>query len=486
MADTSHAAKFFALGQTCIRQGRVQEGIEAYTSGLGLDPSNPDNWYNLGYLLRCDRRFLEAISAYTQSLAYGVRNAQDVWTNIAIIQFDYLQRADEAIASLTSALAIDPDYLPALLNLGTIHEDQGDSDAAAHAYERALEAQPNNGRALGRLAMVDLARGRGENWVGRLKQALARAGCAQNDRAEIAFALGHILDSLGDYQDAFSAFTTANLAAKHLLGPQARYDARRTEDLVTALITGVQSPISPLTARSGSAPIFIFGMFRSGSTLVEHILGRHPDVLPGGELEIIPATVQKLGTPYPEVVLALDAPACARLRTAYQQELALAGLGTHRTTDKRPDNILYLPLIHALFPDAPLIMTRRHPLDTALSIFFGNFDVGVPYSYDLDDIVHWSTQFERLSHHWASIYGNQILTCDYDALVRNPRPAVEQLLRHCDLTWEEACLANTPLSSSVRTLSNWQVRQPIHTRSSARWRNYVAFLPAHVRALAET
>lgn len=407
-----------------------------------------------------------------------------MWLNIAVIEFDYLNRPERAIAALRKALDIDPGFVPALLNMGNVFEELGEADSAAEAYAAVLKLQPNNGRALGRSAMMAIGTSDAGRWVDHLRRALTHSARTAEDRAEIAFALGHLLDGLGSYREAFQAFQAANIAARQRISAQAAYAPARHEQLVSKIVSQCRTASSPLRAPAGDGPIFIFGMFRSGSTLVEQILGRHPDVATGGELEFIPAIVRGTFTPYPESLAELNAEQAQDLRDDYLAELAVAGLSAPRTTDKRPDNVLYLPLIHALFPEAPLIMTRRNPLDTALSVYFGNFDVGAPYAFDLSHIVHWSRQFDRLRQHWAKVYAGHILECDYDALVHAPRDAIASLIAHCGLRWDETCLTPTASIGPIRTLSAWQVRQPIHTASSQRWRNYAAFLPDDVKALA--
>jgi hypothetical protein len=213
-------------------------------------------------------------------------------------------------------------------------------------------------------------------------------------------------------------------------------------------------------------------MFRSGSTLAEQILGRHSAVTVGGELEFIPALIRDRLPRYPLV----DAPA-ADLRASYQADLARA-LGTPAglVTDKRCDNVLHIGLIKTIFPDARIIHTFRQPLDNFLSVYFLHFDHSISYGLDLDDIAHWYDGYRRLMAHWRALYPESIHDLDYDATVADPRAAIAPLLDFCGLPWEDACLASHAATNAVRTGSVWQVRQPLHARSSGRWRNYEAEL----------
>ena len=156
----------------------------------------------------------------------------------------------------------------------------------------------------------------------------------------------------------------------------------------------------------------------------------------------------------------------------------LARLFPHgeRVTDKRPDNFLYIGLIKSLFPDAKIVHTVRDPLDNCLSIYFLHLDHGMSYALDLADIAHYYAQYRRLMAHWKTLYGADIFDLDYDALVREPRPAIERLTQFCGLEWEEACLSFEQAARAVKTASVWQVRERLYQRSSGRWRNYAAHI----------
>ena len=149
-----------------------------------------------------------------------------------------------------------------------------------------------------------------------------------------------------------------------------------------------------------------------------------------------------------------------------------------RPTDKRPDNFLYIGLIKKLFPDAKIVHTTRDALDNCLSIYFLHLDHSMSYAHELMDIGHFYRQYRRLMAHWKSQFGADILDFDYDALVCNPRPAVEKLLAHCELEWEESCLSFHQVRNAVKSASVWQVREPLYRHASGRSRNYARHLDA--------
>jgi tetratricopeptide (TPR) repeat protein len=451
------------------RAGKVPEAIAAYEALLALKADLPDSWYNLALLQRRARRFDAALDSYAQALAHGLSGPEEAHLNRGVIFADDLRRPDEAERELAAALALNPRYAPALLNLGNLHEDRGRRAQAREAYDRLLALQPDHPVALARVAGLHAVAGPDDPLISRLEAAQARPNLDPVDRAELLFALGRLQDAAGAHELAFARYQAANT-----LAPTGRYDRTAQEALVDQLIAAFPAP-EPLTPVAGARPppVFIVGMFRSGSTLVEQVLASHPRVTSGGELDLIPAMVRRALSPYPQALARADREALAQ---AYLADLAARFPGAEVLTDKRPDSFLHLGLIKRLFPDARIVHTRRNPLDNALSVFFLHLSGAMPYAGDLMDIGHYLAQERRLTAHWTSLWPDDILEVDYDAFVRDPRPQTKALLAHCGLDWDDACLTFHEADSNVRTASVWQVREPLYQRSSGRWRNYAAQL----------
>ena len=471
------AIKTLAAQASALRRaGRVLEAIAAYEKLLALRPDLAESWYNLGWLQRQARRFEAALVSYQQALSHGVSGPEEVHLNRAVILSDHLGRADEAEAELEQALALDRDYVPALLNLGNLHEDRGERESARAAYERALAVDPNNVLALARLAGLTEAAGLDDPVIARLRAALERPDLTAADRADLGFALGRLLDAAGDYDPAFAAYQAANQANREsaLARGYGRYDAAANEQFIDRLIETFAKPAeaAPSSPGSGTSPIFICGMFRSGSSLTEQILAGHSRIKPGGELEILPSMIRDDLQPYPNAFAALDQDAIGRLRQKYVDALRLIEPGDRIVTDKRPDNFLHIGLIKAMFPDAKIVHTCRNPLDNILSLYFLHLNPQMAYGLDLLDAAHWYRQYRRLMAHWKALYPDDIFDLDYDTLVREPRQVIEALLDFCGLEYEESCLAFHSTRSPVKTASVWQVREPLYSRASGRWRNY--------------
>ena len=452
------------------RLGRVPEAIDAYERLLAVRPDLADSWYNLGLLRRQAGQFDAALTAYRRALEERIRGPEEVHLNRAVIYTDHLRNDAAAERELNTALALNPGYEPALFNLANLREDQGRRDDALGLYRRILADNPNAHEALARFANLQAVSGADDPLVQKLKQAIARENVGAADKASLEFALGKVLDAAGAYDDAFAAYEAANRHSRESAGG-VRYDRAAQEDLIGRIIDAFPEAVGD--APLGPAPpIFICGMFRSGSTLGEQVLARHPRVTAGGELHALTEVVRHRFKPYPERAKAATADEFTEAAAQYRADIARAFPDAQVVTDKRPDNFLHIGLIKRMFPDAKIVHTVRNPLDNALSIYFLHLDQRMSYALDLDDIAHYYGQYRRLMAHWKALYPNDILDFDYDAFVREPRPNVERLLQFCDLHWNDACLSPHLAAGAVKTASVWQVREPLYDRSSGRWRNY--------------
>ena len=477
MADQAGIETLHRRAAQLMREGKLFEAIEAHRRLLAAAPRLADAWFNLAYLERAARQFPQALQSYGKALELGISRPEEVHVNRAVILSEYLEQDEAAEMELRAALEANPGFLVAWLNLGNLYEDRGDGEGAIAAYRSALAIDPANARGLARLAGLTQNGAEDDPVIGELQRALAAPAVPAEDRAELGFALGHALDAAGRFDEAFAAFTAANRASRESAPPPGIiYDRAAHERLIDRIIAAFPQPAAAEESAAEAGPIFICGMFRSGSTLVEQILASHSQVKAGGELEIIPAMVERELQPYPEAVAGLDRDRVERLRRLYLEQLRAVFPDAAHVTDKRPDNFLHIGLIKTIFPAARIVHTRRNPIDNMLSIYFLHFQHSVEYGLDLADIAHWYRQYVRLMDHWRRLYGEDILDVAYDSLVRDPEAEIARILQFCGLVWEDSCLSFHENRGIVKTASVWQVRKPLYQRSSGRWRNYRAHL----------
>jgi tetratricopeptide (TPR) repeat protein len=377
---------------------------------------------------------------------------------MAVIQTE-LRRDAAAKLLLERALAINPGYPPALFNLALYHEEYGDFATALALYRRVLELDPGMTDALVRIVNAERVTDADGELVRRLRRALRRSNLAPLARESVHFALGKALDDCGRYAEAFEQYAFGNAASRPRL---ARYDRRAVEDGVSRIIGAfTREAIASAPPVSAAPLVFVTGMYRSGSTLVEQVLAAHPRVTAGGEIDWL------MRTPLP-----LSPPDWEPLARGYLDRLQRTFPGADIVTNKRPDAFALFGLLRSAFPNARFVNTVREPRDTALSIWFQQFDGRLAYAADLADIAHHYRQYARLMSHWRGILGEAVFDADYDAYVADPRGVTERLLAFLGLDWHEGCLDFQASPTRVRTASVSQVREPLYARSSGRWRNY--------------
>jgi hypothetical protein len=358
------------------------------------------------------------------------------------------------------------------MNLANLQEDFGRRPEASSLYARILALQPHNFEALARFANLQLAENVDPSLIARLRAALA-AAVQWRDRASLGFALGRLLDAVGEYREAFAVYSAANQASFAAAGAHvARYDRSRQERFIDRMIQDGIPAARAAAAGAAPRPIFIVGMFRSGSTLAEQLLAGVPGVAAGGEMDALPRLIDAEITPFFETLASISRERIEQLAAAYRGALASVSATSLHVTDKRPDNFLYIGLIKSLFPDAKIVHTTRAPLDNCLSIFFLHLEQQMSYALNLMDIGHYFREYRRLMAHWKTLYPHDIFDFDYDALVHDPQRQMRQLCDFLGVAWSGELPQVALRSAAIRTASVWQVREPLHTRSSGRARHY--------------
>jgi tetratricopeptide (TPR) repeat protein len=466
------------------KQNRPEEAIAAYRAILDRWPGLADAWYNLGVVQRRTMRVAEALVSYQRALERNIDRPEEVCLNRSVIYSDFMRDPDAAARELKIALRVNPAYTPAMLNLANLHEDLGQRNEAIALYENILALQPQHFEALARRANATALNDIDVRLVERVQVAVS-AATDDAGRASLGFALGRLLDAQARYPEAFAAYAAANQAG--LAGAQQlglAYGRAEQQDFVDRAIA--LEPLPP-ARRSPAAPqpVFIVGMFRSGSTLAEQLLSYLPGVAAGGELDFLPRLISTELMPYFEAQRALDPEALDGIAARYGAALRAVSPTATYVTDKRPDNFLFLGLIKRIFPGAKIVHTTRNPLDNCLSIFFLHLDVRMTYALDLMDTAHFYREYRRLMAHWKSQFGDDMFDLNYDELVRNPTATFGGLCAFLGLEWDGRLPQIPAARAPVKTASVWQVREPLYTTSSGRAAHYPRELAALKTYLAD-
>ena len=459
----------FREAQRHDADGRYGAAIDAWLRFVRTSPASAAAHFNLSLLCRQIQRFPEALAACERALRLGLDAPAEALCTMGAILTD-LRRPAAARSLYEQALGVDAASLNALINLGGLYEEEGRRGDAETLYRRILEIEPHNAVAIARLAGLRRITASDDELVALARAAIEHHREDDGQRQLLWFALGKAADDVGRYEDATQAWREANRlgATRH-----PAYDAVATEAAFERIVGGFDK--SWVERHSGDptiAPVFICGMYRSGSTLLEKILAAHPGVTAGGELDLLPWLIGQALSPYPDVALAASPDTLRGVAREYIERVRDLHPDAGVVTDKRPDNFLHVGLIKALFPRARIINTVRAPRDNALSIYFQPLAGHLRYATDMASIRHYRGQHDRLMRHWRGLFGEDVITVDYDRLVREPEAQLRPVVRALGLDWDPAMLEFHREGGQVATASLWQVRQPLHTRSSGRWRNY--------------
>ncbi|MEX0707177.1 MAG: sulfotransferase [Woeseia sp.] len=449
--------------------GRTSDAIQHYERLLKRQPDMADAHFNVALLYKKAKRHAQAIAAYEAAIRLGISGAEEAYSNLGVL-YSELRDAGQADEMYRRALTINPGYIPALFNRAGLLEEVGKRQEALDLYQRILAIQPGHADTLGRIANARRVTVEDRALVGTLQSAVLASTNDTIARETLYFALGKAYDDLQQYDEAYKAYDAANNLGRQR---NRRYDRAAVEEAFSRLVTmNDRDWVAHVGTTSTASPVFICGMFRSGSTLTEQILGVHPGVTAGGELDLLPWLVTQHLSPFPQRAPELTAADLEPVSKQYVEYVRQLFPGARNVTDKRPNNFLNIGLIKAMFPAARIIYTRRSPRDNCLSIWFQQLGGNLSYATNLADTAHYYRQHERLMDHWQVNFGDSILTVDYDELVRAPEPVVRRMLDFLGMDWDERCLDFERAPGQVKTASVWQVREPLHERSSGRWRNY--------------
>lgn len=467
-AEPGHHLTLAAL----LRQlGRSAELVPLYLRMCNALPSHALAHFNLGCALRSQGQDEAALAAHRRALELGIEQPEECWSNVAAILAD-LHRDAESREALEQALIANPRWVPARYNLGLWLEEHGERTAALEEFRRVLEIDPAWHDARVRIAWLQRCNSPDEPLIGELRAALSQSALTPLTRENLQFALGKSLEDCAHYAEAFAAFAEGNRESRARLP---RYDRGATESVFQHIRSGMDADwLRSVVPVSDRPLVFICGMFRSGSTLLEQMLAAHPQVTAGGELDWFPRRLL-YGEPgvFPERTLA-DAGFRTALGAGYMALLAKRFAGAGLITDKRPDNFLYIGLLAALFPNARFLHTVRDPRDTCISIWCQQLEDGLGYAADLADTAHYLGLYRTLMSHWKALLPGRIVDVAYEHLVTDPEPVLRGVCDALGLPWQADMLAFHAMDNRVRTASLWQVRQPLYTGSVGRWRRYAA------------
>lgn len=493
--------------------GQVDDSISHGLEAVRLRPNDAGTHNNLGLSHLAAGQFEKAISSFEVSVERAPK-LTNYRRNLATAQ-SRLGARERAVASLEEAAAIEtssegaiqisaelcelsahteaegllrqvvannPEQLNAWQALGDILRERGKFDEAIATYRGIISGQPRHAGAFLGIVLSRRMNVFDRPLLGAVETLLQDPNSVgPSERALLHYALGKANDDLGRYEKAISHFDCAH----QILGGQLELSGRRLDAKVHAanidrmIATFEADRFEQIRGVDSELPVFVVGMIRSGTTLVDQILSSHPDVASAGEMSFWGSHSAALREIEAGRFGARDSVRLGEECCRYLRGIAPEA---ERIIDKMPINYLMLGLIHAIFPKARIIHCRRDPIDTCVSIYCTAFHPLPDFAYDRESIVAYYKQYLRLMAHWRRVIPSTcLLEIDYETLVGDRERVVRQLIEFCGLTWNDACLHHERNPRAVRTPSAWQVRQSVYSSSIGRWRHYERQLGAFLR-----
>ena len=503
------AVRWIRLGLLHVQRNEIGPAIECCAQAVEIDPASEQAQLHLAMLCGVAGQHARAKEHFTAVLSLNPENVEAL-VKLGVLEY-YAGRREKALRLLEQAKSIDPDNAELNYRFAEIYRTAQDTSQASAYLLRADQLAPDNPEIRTMMAVMALDRNQTEEAYrlvmpfvenGRpfIRAVLLLADCCkkldrcdeiltmltrslnqgltEEDEMRVCFAIGKMLDSDRRYHEAFSYYRHAN--DLHAAGWKSDDERRFVDDAVRFLGRKYFTALKETAAERHTVmqPVFIVGMPRSGTTLAEQILARHPCVYAAGERTEMGDISRriKMGSPegkYPGCLVATGTVIARSYAMEYAEKVfPSAGETCTHVTDKMPHNYLHVGLIKLLFPHAKIIHCTRSAADVCLSNYFTYFQTGHAYSYDLDNIVQKYLLYHRLIQHWHDCLQDEIRELRYEALVESPKKEIAGLLAYCGLEWADECLSFHCGDSTVITASREQVRQPLHKRSVGRWRCY--------------
>ena len=458
------------MGASAAQIGQLDDAILAFQKALSIKPDYAEAYNNIGNALKDQDKMKEAIEAFTKALSIKPDYAEP-FNNMGNALRDQ-GRLNEAIKVYKNALSIKPDYAEAYNNMGIALKDQGKLEEAIKAYLKALSIKPDYAEAHRNLSPVKKYTENDKQFL-QVQRLYKRDGLSGDTQCHLNFALAKMYEDIGKLNQAFRHLSEGNALRKKFL----KYSINQDQVLFTKLKNAqpylLKNKLKINKTSSEVSPIFILGMLRSGTTLVEQIVSSHSEVTGAGELN----HVSKFGGKLAVDPRSVSTATVSKFRDEYLADLSKVSNGNHFVTDKMPPNFRFIPLICAAFPEAKIIHVQRNAAATCWSNYkryFASNSLG--YCYDLKDVVAYYNLYKDLMRFWQSQYGDRIYHLNYESLTTDQENETRKLIKYLGLNWQQTCLSPQKNKRSVRTASQQQVRQKVYQGSSEAWRKYEPFL----------
>jgi Flp pilus assembly protein TadD len=458
------------LGNTLKELGRLKEAEVSYRQAITLKPDFAEAHNNLGNTLKEQGRLDEAEVSLRQAIALKPDYA-GAHNNLGVI-LQELGRLEEAEVSCRKAITLKPDNAEARNNLGILLQGLGRLKEAEASYRQAIALKPDYAEAHRNLTSIKKFDTQDEQYS-KMQELYLDKNISEEQRCYINFGLAKACEDLGDLEKAFQHYREGNVLRKKLLNYDINQDVELFKQIKFTYPRIKQNSLAPEKLSKNLMPIFIVGMPRSGTTLVEQIISSHSEVTGAGELSF----VKEFGEPIARGLSNPNTDALLEFRERYLFKLQSVSNGNLIVTDKMTQNFRYIGLLAAAFPEAKIVHVKRNPAAVCWSNYKNCFvSKGIGYSYAIDDVISYHKLYESLMVFWTNTLSKRIYNLDYEQLTVNQESETRQLIDYLDLDWDEKCLSPQNNKRHIATASNVQIRKKVYQGSSGQWKKYQPFL----------
>jgi len=469
------AVVHFMAGVACMQTQQMPQALDHLLKATQLEPGRADFLAQYARALTLARRMREARLVADEAMSCSPNDPMTLDT--LGVAYTQVNAFEQAATAFRRTVALMPGQASSRFNLAHALTAIGDNDGAERELETGIRLDPRYWKAHLNVAQLR-QQAPTSNHLKRMQALLAQHGSDIGAQIYLNIALAKEYDDTADYPKAFEHYVRGNAAIRSLRSYSSKHDEAMFDGLIRTFPAAHDGPVEGDPA---DEPIFIIGMPRTGTTLLDRVLSSHPDVYSAGELQNFPTALQQASGSRlpllfdPDIATHTSAIDWRQLGATYLASTRPATADQPRFIDKLPHNFLYAGFIARALPNARIICLRRDPLDTCLGNFRHLFDRETPfydYSFDLLDTGRYYIQFDRLMAHWNKVLPGRILELPYESLVEAPEATARQLLAFCDLPWNDACLRSESNTAPVNTPNAWQVRAPIYRTAIGRWKHY--------------
>ncbi len=464
------AKVYYNMGVTYKKLGKFNKAVDCYKQAIAIRPRYAISYFSLGNVLQELRKLDEAEASYSKAIALKP-DYVEAFSNLGNV-LDKLGRLDEAVESYRKAVTLKPDFFKAFSNLGKTLVKVGKLKEAEESYIQAIKIKPDYAEVHRLLSTIKVFKDKDFQFL-EMKDLYSNKNISEEQRCNINFGLAKAHDDLGDFEQAYKHLREGNALRKRLIKYNSNKDIEAIKQIKDNYVHIKKYSLSPQKKSKKVMPIFIIGMPRSGTTLVEQIISSHSKVTGAGELEF----VELFGGNLVRGLTKIGTKSLIDFRKKYLEKLQNLSKGNTVVTDKMPQNFLFTGLLAAAFPEAKIVHVKRNPSAVCWANYkqyFASKNIG--FCYDLDDVVNYYLLYESLMSSFKEDLGKRIYDLDYELLVIDQESETKNLMTYLDLTWEDKCLSPQDNLREVETASSIQVRKKVYKESSKQWKKYSPFL----------